>query len=352
MKNILTIIFCLFVSLTLCGQNADEDIKKQASTRSENKNLKDTGWIKGGFFSTNLSNATFSNWAQGGSNNTALIATSNLFAIYKSESGKSIWENYLDLAYGMTRNGKPKMEDPLDPSKQIKNPFVKNEDKFVFLSKYGRKINEILNYSALFTLNTQLFPGWGPKDILRRDNHVSNFMAPAFGYVSVGLDYKPLKWISVYVSPLTAKYTIVREQRLADMGVFGVKAAEFNDFSDTFGGRPPRMSRRGEKFRTEFGWYMNVSMAKDIAKNINLQSRIELFQNYKTMAVKQIDFNWQSTLNMKVNKYVTVVLIHQMIWDYDIDTKLDEEGVQRNWQTKNFFGVGFSAKFGDTLDTK
>ena len=52
---------------------------------------------------------------------------------------------------------------------------------------------------------------------------------------------------------------------------------------------------------------------------------------------------------MKVNKYITVALINQMIWDYDVDTVSDEEGVQRNIQLKNFFGVGFSAKFGDKL---
>ncbi len=348
MKKALVLYVLTGLAGMLCGQG-DEDLKKQAAAQPKTKNLSDTGWIRGGFFSTNISNSTFSNWAQGGSNNTTLIATSSLFAIYKSETGKSIWENYLDMAYGTTRNGRNRIPDPADPARLITNPFVKNEDKFVLLSKYGRKINDILNYSTLFTFNTQLFPGWGPKDLLKQDNHVSNFLAPAFGYLSVGLDYKPLKWISVYVSPLTAKYTIVREQRLADMGIFGVQAAEYNDFSDTIGGKPPRMTRRGQRFRTEVGWYVNISMINDIAKNINLQSRLELFQNYKATAVNRIDVNWQNTINMKVNKYITVVLIHQMIWDYDIDTKLDEEGMQRNWQIKNFFGVGFSARFGDSL---
>jgi hypothetical protein len=38
-----------------------------------------------------------------------------------------------------------------------------------------------------------------------------------------------------------------------------------------------------------------------------------------------------------------------VIWDYDVDTIAEEEGTQRNWQLKNFFGVGFSARFGDKL---
>jgi hypothetical protein len=348
-KNYILLLFAA-ITANCMAQGTDEDFKKHASSRSGSKDLNDTGWIRGGFVSLNLSNSTFSNWAPGGTNSTALIANSSLFAIYKSESGKVMWENYLDLAYGMNRNGKPKIEDPADETKTIRNPFVKNEDKLVFLSKFGRKITDKLYYSALFSLNTQMAPGWGPNDLLRRDNHVSNFMAPGFGYVSVGLDYKPQPWLSIYFSPITAKYTIVREQRLADMGVAGVRPAEYLDFSDTTGGKPPRKSKHGQTFRTEFGWYANISMAKDIAKNINLISRLELFQNYKTLSPRQIDMNWQNTLNMKVNKYITVVLIYQMIWDYDIDTKLDEEGLQRNWQVKNFFGVGFSAKFGDKLD--
>ncbi len=348
-KTLFTIVFITGI-LAAQAQNSDEDIKKQLAARTKSKELKDTGWIRGGFVTANLSNATFSNWAQGGTNNTALIATASFFAIYNSKSGKDIWENYLNLAYGITRIGKSRIEDPDDKTKMVDNPFVKNEDKFVFLSKYGRKISDKLNYSALFTLNTQMAPGWGPKDVLRRDNHVSNFMAPGFGYVSVGLDYKPRSWVSIYFSPLTAKYTIVREQRLADMGLYGVRPAEYNDFSDTIGGKPPRMTRHGQKFRTEFGWYVNISVLKDIAKNMNFQSMLEIFQNYKTMTVKQTDLNWQSTLNMKVNKYITVVLIYQMMWDYDVDTRSEEVGMQRNWQIKNFFGVGFSAKFGDQLD--
>jgi hypothetical protein len=52
---------------------------------------------------------------------------------------------------------------------------------------------------------------------------------------------------------------------------------------------------------------------------------------------------------MKVNKYVTVSLINQLIWDWDVDVNTTLEGVQRKVQIKNFFGVGFSAKFGDKL---
>lgn len=355
MKHML-ICACTLLSGTLAtAQTGDDDLKKKAAEGNTIKDVKDTGWVRGGFFSTNLSNTTFSNWAQGGSNNTAVVANAALFAIYRSASGKAIWENYLDLAYGVIRNGESKIDDPSNPGTRVKNPFVKNEDKLVLLSKYGRRINDKLNYSTLLSLNTQMFPGWSPEDVMRRNNHVSNFLAQGFGYLSIGLDYKPKKFLSVYFSPITAKYTLVREQRLADLGLFGVSAAEY-DTTGQWLGTAPKKIKDGQKLRTELGWYLNVSFNKEVAKNITYQSRLEIFQNYKLYTkpsdaspFEQIDLNWQNTLNMKINKYIAVALINQLIWDYDVDTRSDEEGVQRYWQFKNFFGIGFSAKFGDKL---
>ncbi|MBC7424960.1 MAG: DUF3078 domain-containing protein [Bacteroidia bacterium] len=322
----------------------DDDVKKKASEANVIKEVADTGWKKGGFFNTNISNTTFSNWAQGGTNNVAFIASTSLFAIY--HKGVATWESYLDAAYGIVRNGKSRMDDPRTPGnvsdREIKNPFIKNEDKLVFLTKYGRKINDRFNYSALASLNTQLFPGYEAEDIFREKPIISNLMAQGFGYVSIGIDYKPTSYFSIYASPLTLKYTAVLDQRLADAGAYGVSGAEY----DTTSGTAVR-TKKGSQLRLELGCYLNLNFKKDIAKNINLQSRLELFNNYKTMG--NIDVNWQNTLNMKVNKFVTVSLIHQMLYDDDIDTNPVEEGIQRRLQMKSFFGVGFSAKFGDKL---
>lgn len=325
----------------------EEDVKKAAAAGTGLKATADTGWIKGGFFSTNISNTTFANWASGGTNNTAFIANSSLFAIYHSKDMKNIWEHYLDLAYGVIRNGDGKIRDVNSPYFGKTNPFVKNEDKLVFTSKYGRKIDDKLNFSGLFNLNTQMFQGWAKEDIFRENNHVSNFLAQGFGYLSVGIDYKPKSWLSFYVSPITAKYTIVREQRLADLGVFGVTPAVY-DYSDTVGGKAPKKIKNGETLRKELGWYANIFLKKDLAKNINLQSRLELFNNYQNFG-QNIDVNWQNTLNMKINKYIAVSLINQLVYDYDVDTDPSKEGKQIAIQFKNFFGIGFSAKFGDKL---
>ncbi len=251
------------------------------------KSIKDTGWIKGGFFGTNISKKSFSNWANGGTNNTALVANSSLFAIYHSANDKCIWGNYLDLAFGVIRNGGAKISLTGTANDGKTNPFVKNEDKLVFTTKYGRKITAKLNYAALFNLKTQIFPGWTADDILRQNNHISNFLTQGNGVLSVGIDFKPTSYFSIYFSPFTAKYKVVREQRLADLGSFGVKAAEY---SDTTGGKALIRIKAGETLRKEFVWHANIFFKKDIAKNINLQSRLDLFNNYQNIG-QNIDVN-------------------------------------------------------------
>jgi hypothetical protein len=343
------IILLLIAGIAVFNTNAQNDDLRKAAAAGHGIRGKDTlaGWRKGGFCSLNISNTTFSNWAAGGTDNTAGIANMSLYRIYRPDSLHYIWENYLDLAYGVVRNGANRIQDPKSPYNGKVNPFVKNEDKLVFTSKFGRKLNDKLNLSALASLNTQMFPGWAKDDIFHQNNHISNFMAQGFGYISVGLDYKPEEYFSIYVSPLTMKYTIVREQRLADLGLYGVRPAEY-DYTDTAGGKAPKRTKPGQTLRTELGWYVNIFFKKDIMKNINFQSRLELFNNYDNLG-QNIDVNWQNTLNMKINKYFSVSLINQLIYDYDIDTDPAKDGRQIAIQFKNFFGLGFSAKWGDPL---
>ena len=110
-----------------------------AVDKAAHKNIKDTGWIKGGFFSTNISNTAFSKWSQWGKHNTGLILNANLFATYHPANDKFIWGKYIELAYGVISRGESTIDEPTNPGTRVKNPFVKNEDKLIFLSKYGRK---------------------------------------------------------------------------------------------------------------------------------------------------------------------------------------------------------------------
>lgn len=323
--------FFLFVSHTVMAQDAD--VKKFVDTKKDFK-TEDKGWIKGGFINTNLTNVGLVNWAAGGQNSVAVSIIGSSFAIYKNKS--MTWENYLDASWGTIRNGAAKYPNG------TKNRFYKNEDKLSFLSKYGRKITPKLNYTALLEFKSQFFQGYAPFDPATGTSgqHISNFLAPAFGMLSLGFDYKPKRNLSFYLSPLTGKFTIVNEQRLADIGSFGVAKAKTDENGVPIAGT-------GQKFRSELGWYFSMMYNKDIMQNINLKTRLDLFTNYKTL--NKTDVNWETTINMKVNKYITASIFTHLIYDDDIDVTPETTMKNPRIQFKHVLGVGFSYMFGDRL---
>jgi hypothetical protein len=322
-----------FFFTTKLVNSQEAEVKKFVDTKKDFTTDK-TGWKKGGFANTNFTNVGLSNWAAGGQSSVSVALVGNLFAVYKDSN--QVWETYMDAAWGTIRNGERKIND-------ITNPFFKNEDKLIILSKYGKRINTKLNYTGLAEFKSQFLPGFLPFDPStgNRGQHVSNFLAPAFGLTSVGFDYKPKDFISFYLSPLTGKFTLVNEQRLADQGAFGVKAADRDANGDIIAGT-------GQKFRPELGWYANIMFAKNVMENVNVRSRVDLFTNYQTP--KLTDINWETTINMKVNKYITASIFAHLIYDDDIDLNPEnplkrEPGIQ----FKHVLGIGLSYMFGDRL---
>ena len=132
------------------------------------------------------------------------------------------------------------------------------------------------------------------------------------------------------------KMTIVNDQTLADAGAFGVEAAEYDDFGI--------QTKKGLTTRSEYGGYLRALFKRDIMKNVNLQSKLELFSNY-TEEPTHIDVNWEVLIAMKVNKFISATISTQLLYDHDIDI-LDSEGkVGPRTQFKEVLGVGVSYKF-------
>ena len=152
---------------------------------------------------------------------------------------------------------------------------------------------------------------------------ISNFLAPGYMLGAIGMDYKPNEIFNLFVSPITMKMTIVNDQTLSNAGAYGVD--------------------QGKKTRSEYGGYLRAILKKDIMKNINLQTKLELFSNYEEAT--HIDVNWEVLVAMKVNKYISATISTQLIYDHDIDI-LDSDGkVGPRTQFKEVIGVGISYKF-------
>ena len=271
----------------------------------------DTTWKKGGTLGLNFSQVYLSNWAAGGQNSLSSNGLVSLFA--NRAKGKSSWDNTLDLAYGMLWQG-----DAVG---------VKTDDKIDFASKWGYQANQDWFYSALFNFRTQFAPGYEDPfadDLVR----ISDFLAPAFSLAALGMDYKPSDNFTAFISPSTLKMTIVNDTTLSTN--YGVAA--------------------GEMFRAEIGGYAKVQYTTELAKNVSLMTKIDLFSNYLNNP-QNIDVNWETLISMKINEYMSATISTQLIYDDDIAIARSQEYFESTGiaagpitQFKEVLAVGFSYK--------
>ena len=253
--------------------------------------VKDTSWKFTGLTSLNFTQVYLNNWAAGGEQSLAFTSLANLNLNYKK--GNKSWENRLDIAYGIVKQGD---ED-----------FRKTDDRIDLLSKYGIEASKNWYYTFLFNFKSQFAAGYNYPD---DSTVISEFMAPGYVQLSIGMDYKPSDKFSLYISPATAKMTFVLNQDLADFGAFGVEEAKFDELGNK--------TKDGENSLIELGASLNALLNVDIMENVNFKSRLELFSSY-TREPQNIDVFWENILSMKVNDYITANVTTTLIYDHDID---------------------------------
>ncbi|MBI3260160.1 MAG: DUF3078 domain-containing protein [Ignavibacteriae bacterium] len=290
---------------------------------------KDTAWKSGGFLSLNINQVSLNNWAAGGESSFSLAGLFNYFANYRLEGAS--WDNSLDLGYGVI--------------KADGDPMHKNEDKIELNSKYGQLAQGSFFYSGLLNFRTQFAAGYNyPNDSVE----VSNFTAPAYITLALGMDYKPNATFSLFLSPATGRITIVANQILADSGAFGVDKAEFDAAGNKI--------KNGKNTRIEFGAYLAAKYQNTIMENVDLLTKITLFDNYTDKIASNrlnVDVNWDFLLTMKVNKYISASIFANAIYDHDIDIPTYEtiNGVKTEvskgpkTQFKELIGIGFGYRF-------
>ena len=296
-------------------------------------------WTLGGQGTLTFNQVALFNWAAGGNSNMTLIGNLNLFANYKK--GKITGENTLNLAYGLIKD---------NFIYNWQGPITKAEDNIDFTSKWGMKAwSEKADYTLLFNYRSQFAPGFAqPGDSL----FISKFMAPGYINLSIGLDFKPVKGLSVFVSPISFKNTLVLHDRLANEGAFGVNQRDDNgDF------RPGNSLY----YRFEAGARVFAKYKGDFWKDkLGYETTLELFSNYIDRP-QNIDVRWTNALVVKVTNWLTVNLFTDLIYDKDImigllDAKgnpiLIESGPDAGQQEKGprvqfkeVFGLGLTYKF-------
>ena len=279
--------------------------------------VKDTTWKTGGLISLTFGQVNLSNWAGGGFNSITGAGNINYFANYKK--GKGSWDNNLIMAYGLLKQGD--------------GDVAKTDDRIDFTTKYGRETSwsPHWNYSLLGNFRTQFVEG-----LDANGTRISDLMAPAYALAALGLDYKPSDKFTVFISPLTAKFTIVTDDVLSAAGAYGVEPGTFG----VDGQGNITVIDPGATTRSEFGGFLKAAYNTAVMENVNFVTRIDLFSNYEEPT--HIDVNWDSMISMKVNKYITTSLGVTVLYDHDILISQEDGTAKRRTQFREVFGVGFA----------
>ncbi len=307
--------YLLFIYILPLGMLKAQDPSVKAlkadAIKEIKKDDKDTTtkiWKTGGNFATNLNQGSLTNWSAGGDKfSFSLNSYLNMYALFKKD--KNSWDNNLDLAYGVvstTSLGTRKASDRID-----------------LLSKYGYQLKPKLALSTLFNFRSQFADGLAyNKDVNGKDSATvtSKTLQPAYILLSEGLDYKPTSYLSIYVSPATARWIVVG-----------------TDFLKPIYNVPLNKSSR-----QEFGAFSSINLNKGIGKNMNFKSKLDLFSNYKSNP-QNIDIFWSNVYTAKITKFINFSLNVDLIYDDDIQNVDATKGPAP--QILQLMGVGFAYKF-------
>jgi hypothetical protein len=308
MKKLLQVT--LFLALAGLAQAQDADTNKY--------------WKLGGVFNLSVSQTGLVNWTAGGENS----VSGNVLFKYSANYAKNkwIWDNDAVLGYGGLIQGD--------------NDWEKTDDRIELNTKVGREAAKKWYYTAFANFRTQMFDGYKmPND----SDIISTWMAPGYLTMGLGAEWKPDEYFSANISPVSGKVTIVANPTLADLGAYGVDAAEFNE---TTGAK----TKDGSMYRFEFGGNITLQYKREVMKNVTLDTKLNLFSNYLENP-QNIDVNWDLMLVMKVNKWLSASVTTNLIYDHDIDVPLDlnDDGVVDEFgprtQFKEVVGVGLNLTF-------
>lgn len=274
-------------------------IKKENDTSSKT-------WKTGGLYNINISQGSLNNWAAGGDEfSLSINSLLNLYAYYKKN--KNSWDNTFDFNLGYVNTSSIGGR--------------KNDDRIDLLSKYGHAISEKVNLAGLFNLRSQIFRGYLFQDTIK--SFSSTFMAPGYVLLSAGLDIKPVKGLSVYLSPITARWVIVKDTALSNKGLYGVDP--------------------GKKSKLELGGFATINYLKEVNKHLTYKGRVDLFSNYRHNP-QNIDVFISNLFSAKLGKVFAITWSVDMIYDDDVRLFGPEKNSPAI-QIKSLVGIGLQLRF-------
>ena len=239
----------------------------------------DTSWQLG----LNGSQASYSNWSQGGVNNIAATGSTTFTSLFKKDR----------FSYGFLANarfGKTKIEN---------EGIRKIDDRLFILNRFLYDLSEDESDFKLYAnirFRTQFDKGFNygaePKRL------ISKFLAPAYFNQDAGLAYIPGPMFS-FEAGLGLQQTIVRDTDLST--IYGLA--------------------EGESFRNEAGLTLGSSFDANVATNVRFTSSINTFTSFNA-PVKSTDIWFSNKLLARINSYLNTTLSLDLVYNDDFSDEI------------------------------
>lgn len=246
-----------------------------------------------------------SNWHKGGSSNFAALVQVKGFYNYKKE--RVSWENSLEWNVGVATTG---------TGDTLRKVNV-TDDLFRLYSKFGYEMTKNFYISGSVDFNTTLFNAWESN----KRKTKSAFMTPMKFYINAGVDYQPVKGLSIVAAP--AVYRIVYayfggdSTRQVDVTAFGL--------------------RKGERLTHQFGSSIRATYKWQPRREISLFTDFYLYTNYRA-----VEIDWEITGDFAITRYFSTRLTLHPRYDSNYVASGDKKA---KVQFKELLSIGFAHKF-------
>lgn len=246
------------------------------------------------------------NWYKGGESNHSILGQINLEADYARNH--TTFDNKLELKLGYYNTSQV----------NGKNTFRTNEDLIRFTSKFGLKAFDDWYYSAQFQGYTQFAPVWDTKVPTKLK---SKFMAPAYGNLSLGMDYKP-KFkkkgitLSVLLSPLS----------------YNCKYSAVDSIATNFG------IDAGKDIKHSFGSRFDGNLKWTFLEDFTWTNKTQFYTTYESTEI-----NFENTIDYRFSKYLSLQFFCHWRYDDSVKRKKDKDGNLMGYgQFKEFLTLNFN----------
>lgn len=275
-------------------------------------------WTNGVLTQIGFSQVSLTNWAEGGSANVSLNGLIDANANYAKD--KMIFENRLKISYGFVQS--------FDRTTPLDQQFSKSDDRIQLDSKWGWMLLDKLYFSALLNFRTQMSPTYEyvTDDVgMVTRNTQSNFMAPGYLSLGIGVNYRPFNFLSFNISPATGNLVVVTDELLRE----------------TYGNDPD------QAVRAEFGAQIKMDINYTY-KIFKISSALTLFSNY-LYRPDNIQVYWDVDASLALTKVLTLTARTNLIYDKNILIEDDLGVTAPRVQFKEIVSLGLTWTFGQYI---